>query len=241
VASNPRPRRTPPTTSPIRSVLRVRRKTVEASATASLQMREPAGVEPVPSFEGQLPSERVLWSGRPAPLAYAYRRLSPAFPVGLGLLVFTVLWELDALTTGRQSVWTVAGVVFLLIGLHGVLLRPLLLIRAARRRAYAVTDRRVIRLKRSHGQALIVEAECAWRPPFAAVRVAPGGGSVSVSDVTFAGAPVCSSRWGWWGVGEAGDSLACLVDAPSALLALAQLRAGLAAPAGAWATGARTP
>jgi hypothetical protein len=184
----------------------------------------------------------VLWSGRPAPLAYAYRRLSPAFPVGLGLLVFTALWELDALTTGHQPVWAVAGLVFLLVGMHAVLLRPLLLIRAARRRTYAVTDRRVVRLKSSNGQALIVESECAWRPPYAAIRVAPGGGGISViADVTFAGAPVRSGRWGWWGIGEEGDSLACLADAPSALLALARLRAGSATPAGAWAVGARTP
>jgi hypothetical protein len=219
----------------------VRRRTVKAPATAGLQMQEPTGDPPVRSFEGQLPSERVLWSGKPAPLAYAYRRLSPSFPVGLGVLVFTALWELAALTTGHQSVWAVAGLVFLLVGLHAALLRPLLLIRAAHRRAYAVTDRRVVHLKRTGGQALVVESECAWRPPFASVRIAPGGGSISVAHVTFAGAPVRSGRWGWWGVGEVGDSLACLADAPSALLALAQLRAGSATPAGAWAAGVRTP
>ena len=219
----------------------MRRKAVGAPATAFLQEREPTGASPVRSFEGQLPSERVIWSGRPAPLAYAYRRLSPAFPVGLGLLAFTALWELDALTTGHQPVWVVAGLVFAVVGLHAVLLRPLLLIRVAHRRAYAVTDRRVVRLKPSNGQALVVEWECAWRPPYAAIRVAPGGRSISVTDVTFASAPVHSGRWGWWGVGEQGDNLACLSDAPSALLALAQLRAGSAAPAGAWAAGARTP
>jgi hypothetical protein len=219
----------------------VRRQTVKAPATADLQPREATGAPPAAFFEGQLPSEQVLWSGRPAPLTYAFRRLSPAFPIGLGVLVFAALWELDALTTGHKLVWAVAGLVFLLVGLHAVLLRPLLLIRAARRRTYAVTDRRVVRLKRSAGQALVVESECAWRPPSASVRVAPGGGRIGAADVTFAGAPVHNGRWGWWGVGEVGDSLACLADAPSALLALAQLRAGSAAPAGAWAAPARTP
>jgi hypothetical protein len=218
----------------------VRRKTVKAPATACLQTREPTGAPPAAFFEGQLPSEQVLWSGRPAPLTYAFRHLSPSFPVGLGVLVFTALWELDAATTGHRSVWAVAGLVFLLTGLHAVLLRPVLLIRAARRRAYAVTDRRVVRLRRSSGNTIVLESECTWRPPFAPVRVATGGGRIGVADVTFAGAPVHNGRWGWWGVGEVDDSLACLVDAPSALLALAQLRAGSAAPAGAWAAGART-
>jgi hypothetical protein len=216
----------------------VRRQTVEAPAVAGLQPREALQTL---TFEGQRPEERVLWSGRPAPFAYAFRRLSPSFPVGLGVIVFTALWELDAVTTGHQSVWAVAGLAFLLIGLHAVLLRPLLLIRAARRRAYAVTDRRVVRLRRLPGGTFVFESECAWSPPSAAVRVAPHGGRISLADVTFAGVPGRSGRWGWWGVGEVGDSLACLADAPSALLALAQLRAGSATPAGAWAAGVRTP
>jgi hypothetical protein len=221
-------------------VLRLRRQTVRAPASAELQVCEATGAPSIESFEGQLAAERVLWSGGPAPRAYAFRHLWPAFPVGLALLVFAALWEADALTTGNNTVWVVAGLVFLLVGLHATLLRPLLLIRAARRRAYAVTDRRVVRLRRSKGRP-VVESESAWRPPFAPVRVAPGGGGVSVTDVTFAGTPIRSGRWGWWGVGESGDNLAGLADAPSALLALAQMRAGSAAPAGAWAAGMRTP
>jgi hypothetical protein len=221
-------------------VPRLRRHTGTAPASADLQMPGPIGASSIQSFEGQLAAERVLWSGGPAPLAYAFRRLSPSFPVGLAILVFTALWEADALTTGNGTVWAVAGLVFLLVGLHATLLRPLLLIRAARRRAYAVTDRRVVRLRRSDGR-LVVESDLAWRPPFAPVRVAPGGGGISVTDVTFAGASARSGRWSWWGVGEEGDRLAALADAPSALLALAQLRAGSAAPAGVWAAGIRTP
>jgi hypothetical protein len=216
----------------------VRRHTVKAPAVADLQPRE---APQTLTFEGQRPAERVLWSGRPAPFAYAYRRLSPSFPVGLGVIVFAALWELDAVTTGHQSVWVAAGLAFLLVGLHAVVLRPLLLIRAARRRAYAVTDRRVVRLRRLPGGTFVFESECAWSPPSAAVRVAPGGGRISLADVTFAGVPGHNGGWGWWGVGEEGDSLACLADAPSALLALAQLRAGSAAPAGAWAAGLQTP
>lgn len=216
----------------------MRRQTVKAPAVADLQPRE---APQILTFEGQHPTERVLWSGRPAPFAYTYRRLSPSFPVGFGVIVFTALWELDAVTTGHQSVWVAAGLAFLLIGLHAVLLRPLLLLRTARRRAYAVTDRRVVRLRRLPGNLFVVESECAWSPPSAAVRVAPGGGRISLADVTFAGVPNRSGRWGWWGVGEEGDSLTCLADAPSALLALARLRAGTAAPAGAWAAGLQTP
>ena len=221
-------------------MLGLRRQTVGAPTSADLRMPKEIGAPSILSFEEQPADERVLWSGRPAPLAYVCRRLSPSFPVGLGILAFMALWEADALTTGNDTVWAVAGLVFLLVGLHAVLVRPLLLIRAARRRVYAVTDRRVIRLNRSDGR-LVLDSESAWRPPFAPVRVAAGGGSISVADVTFAGAPLRSGRWGWWGTGEEGDSLAGLADAPSALLALAQLRASSAAPAGAWAAGIRTP
>jgi hypothetical protein len=203
------------------------------------QIGEVAGPEVVTSFPGQLPSERVLWSGRPAPLPYAYRRLSPAFPFGLGILVFAALWELDAIGNGHNRVWVVAGLVFLLAGFYAVLLRPLLLILVARRRVYAVTDRRVIRLRRGHEGAEVVESACAWRPPVAADARRPGGRAVV--DVALSGASARVGRWGWWRLGEDGDVLACLTDAPAALAALALLRAGSAAPAGAWAGGARTP
>ena len=72
-------------------------------------------------------------------------------------------------------------------------------------------------------------------------RTSPWPGGRSLADVTIGGAPVRAGRWGWWGIGEDGDVLACLADAPAALAALAQLRAGSAAPAGAWAGAAQTP
>jgi len=194
---------------------------------------------PAPSFAGQLPEERVLWSGRPAPVAYVARRLSPAFPFGLGALAFAALWGLNAIGNGHIRLEAVAGLVFLLTGLHAALLRPLLLVRMARRRAYAVTDRRVVRLRRGRAGAVVVESEWAWRPPVGAGATKPDGRAVV--DVELAGAPARVGRWGWWGIGEDGDVLACLTDAPAALAALALLRAGSAAPAGAWAGGAHTP
>jgi hypothetical protein len=207
--------------------------------SADRQIADVTGPQAVTSFAGQLPSERVLWSGRPAPLAYARRRLSPSLPFGLGALVFTALWELNAIGNGHDRAWAVSGLIFLLAGLHAVLLRPLLLVLVARRRTYAVTDVRVVRLRRGRAGAEVVESVCAWRPPVATDLISPGGRAVV--DIALAGAPARAGRWGWWGIGEDGDVLACLADAPAALAALARLRAGSAAPAGAWVGDVPTP
>jgi hypothetical protein len=212
---------------------------LQKESVADAQTQNGADPLAVGSFAGRLPSEQVLWTGRPVPLAYACRRLSPALPFGVIVLAFTALWELNAVGDGHSPAWAVSGLPFLVAGLHAVLLRPLLLVLVARRRAYAVTDRRVVRLHRRRTGVEVVESACAWRPLLATDVPWPGGRSLA--DVTIGGAPVRAGRWGWWGIGEDGDVLACLADAPAALAALAQLRAGSAAPAGAWAGAVETP
>ena len=195
-----------------------------------------------PAIAGLVPGEQVLWAGGPRPFVYARRRLMPSLLVAVGLLLLTGLWELDTISHHHAAVLTAAGWLFLPAGLYGALVRPWLLMRFARRQAYVVTDRRVLRARHTKDGPLEIIEESDWRPP---VLVAGGRGNDPArgraGDVILSGPPDSVPRWGWWGLDDDGGRFVCLADPQAALDALEELRAGSAAPAGAWTQRSTTP
>ena len=75
--------------------------------------------------------------------------------------------------------------------------------------------------------------------------VAAGRGDKSAreraGDVILSGPPESVPHWGWWGLDDDGGRFVCLADAQAAMDALEKLRAGSAAPAGAWTQHITTP
>jgi hypothetical protein len=88
--------------------------------------------------------ETVLWRGRPRTAWYVVRLWWPAAPLAAVVLAFGAGWEWLALRAHYLVAYPLGGTLFLALGVYGLALRPLLLLRVARRMVYTVTDRRVV-------------------------------------------------------------------------------------------------
>ena len=88
--------------------------------------------------------ETVLWRGRPRAAWYVVRLWWPAALLAAAVLVFGACWEWLALRGDHLIAYPLGGTLFLALGVYGLALRPLLLLRAARSIVYTVTDRRVV-------------------------------------------------------------------------------------------------
>ena len=88
--------------------------------------------------------ETVLWRGRPRAAWYVARLWWPAALLAAVVLAFGAGWEWLALRAHYLVAYPLGGTLFLALGVYGLALRPLLLLRVARRMVYTVTDRRVV-------------------------------------------------------------------------------------------------
>lgn len=125
------------------------------------------------------PGERVLWAGRPDPGRAAIRGVMVA-AVGAVTLVFVLLvtfnwglwggaWQVSS--TGGAVLFTALFVLVPLARGLRMLLRPVLLVREARRTLYALTDRRALvvtvgreRRAVSYGAADLGTVRCVEHP-----------------------------------------------------------------------------
>ena len=172
-------------------------------------------------------SEQILWRGRPRRAAYVRRLYWPAALYAAAVLVFGSYWEWLAVSGHHLIVYPLCGSLFLVLGLYGLAVRPLLLGRAAARTRYLITERRVVwRLDGGRrGAHDTAELEISKLPPW---FVVPRRGGADV--VFFAPPPRRASPWGVWRLVEDQPRFACLSPAV-AQEAAAALRAAAASPA----------
>ena len=175
----------------------------------------------------------VLWESAPQPAAFVRRALMPAAPVAAVILAAGIVWEYMALTSAHLWVYPSVGALPMLVGIYGLAVRPLLLLRLARRTRYSIGERGVTIVWGERAQER-VELPAASLPPFAR-RVQRGG-----DDIVFAAAPDRVSAFGWWAVNDHRLRFRCLSDAGAALAALDKLEKTDSHP-GAWAEGVSTP
>lgn len=169
--------------------------------------------------------ETVLWCGRPRTAWYVVRLWWPAALPAAAVLVFGAGWEWLALRGHHLIVYPICGTLFLALGAYGVALRPLLLLRVARRMVYTVTDRRVMwewgtRQGSTRAARRAVEFRMAGLPPWFLVPRRRG------TDLVFFGEPPRDSSWGLWRLVELRPWFVCL-DPETAADAAAALRARL--------------
>ena len=174
-----------------------------------------------------------LWEGAPQPAAFVRRALMPAAPVGAAILAAGIVWEYMALTSAHLWVYPPVGALLMLVGIYGLAVRPLLLLRLARRTRYSVGEGGVTIAWGERADERL-ELPAASLPPFA--RRARRGGD----DIVFAAAPDRVPAFGWWAVNDHRLRFACLADADAALAALEKLEKTDSCP-GAWAEGVSTP
>jgi hypothetical protein len=91
-----------------------------------------------------LPSERILWCGRP-PTGFLFRK-SDAFLIPFSLLWagFAVFWEYMAYAQGAPTFFLLFGAVFVLIGVFFTVGRFYYDMRVRENTVYAVTDSRAL-------------------------------------------------------------------------------------------------
>jgi hypothetical protein len=159
----------------------------------------------------------ILWESAPQPAAFVRRALMPAAPVAAVILAAGIVWEYMALTSAHLWIYPPVGALPILVGIYGLAVRPLLLLRLARRTRYAVGGRGVIIAWGERAEER-VELSAASLPPFAR-RVQRGG-----DDIVFAAAPDRVPAFGWWAVNDHRLRFACLADADAALAALEKLK-----------------
>lgn len=87
-----------------------------------------------------LENEKVVWTGRPAPMAAA-RKEGAKLVMGLLFLGFTIYWTL--VESGGNQIFQLVGVVCGVVGLW-IASRPVRTYFRAGRSYYAITDRRVL-------------------------------------------------------------------------------------------------
>ena len=85
--------------------------------------------------------EKLIWSGRPSPIAYARRKGTRTFLLGIPFLAFALFWVAKA-SEAPGGFW-LFGIPFVLIG-SGLVLSPLWFYFRAGRTAYALTSTRAI-------------------------------------------------------------------------------------------------
>ena len=191
--------------------------------------------------------ETVLWRGRPRTAWYVVRLWWPAALLAAVVLAFGAGWEWLALRAHYLVGYPLGGTLFLALGVYGLALRPLLLLRVARRMVYTVTDRRVVwewgpqhggvarARERSVGDGResatsmgaarrTVEFRVDTLPPWFVVPRRRG------ADLVFFGEPSRDSSWGLWRLAELRPWFVCL-DQEAAAGAAAALRAAASASA----------
>jgi len=157
-----------------------------------------------------------LWEGAPQPAAFVRRALVPAVPVGAAILAAGIFWEYMALTSAHLWVYPPVGALLMLIGIYGLAVRPLLLLRLARRTRYSVCESGVTIVWGERADERL-ELPAASLPPFAR-RVRRGD-----DDIVFAAAPDRVPAFGWWAVNDHRLRFCCLADSGAALAALEKL------------------
>jgi len=158
----------------------------------------------------------ILWKGAPQPAAFVRRALMPAAPVAAVILAAGIVWEYMALTSAHLWVYPPVGALPILVGIYGLAVRPLLLLRLARRMRYAVRERGVIIAWGERAEER-VELSAASLPPSA--RGAPRGGPPRPP----APPPDRVPAFGWWAVNDHRLRFCCLADSGAALAALEKL------------------
>jgi hypothetical protein len=179
----------------------------------------------------------VLWQSAPQPAAFVRRGLAPAAPVGAALVAAGAVWEYVALAHAHLWIYPPVGVLLMVIGVYGLAVRPLLLLRLARRTRYVVSARGAT-IVWGAGSEDRLELPATSLPPFAR-RVRRGDDE----DVVFAAAvPDHLPVFGWWALNDRRPRFCCLAhaDARAALEALEKLEIPNARPT-AWAEGVITP
>src|SRR5262245_17247606 len=86
--------------------------------------------------------EKLLWSGKPDPIGYAYTKSWPTFLFGVVFFGFAVFWTYNVSNQSGMSS-ALFGVPFLMIG-AALLLSPLWNYFRGTAAVYALTDRRAI-------------------------------------------------------------------------------------------------
>jgi len=85
--------------------------------------------------------EKPIWSGRPSPIAYARRKGTRTFLLGIPFLAFALFWVAKA-SEAPGAFW-LFGIPFVLVGC-GLVLSPLWFYFRAGRTTYALTSTRAI-------------------------------------------------------------------------------------------------
>jgi hypothetical protein len=118
-----------------------------------------------------LPGERLIWSGQPDPLAHFVPADFFLVPFSLMWGGFAVFWEVTAVTGGAPVLFLLWGIPFVAIGLYFIVGRFFYKSYTKARTVYALTDRRIMVLKR--GSALD--------------EISVGSGRAAMSTSQFAG------------------------------------------------------
>ena len=197
-------------------------------------MSEVTEYKPEVHLDGLLPGEQVLWYAAPRPVAYLWRTLPAPTLLSAASLLVAALWEWQTVGLHHAAAWAWGGWLFALVGLYGVLVRPALAARAARRVVYVITDRRVVSARRTSDGCVEARWQLPWRPATALA-------GRRAKDLRFAGPPARRERWGMWNPAGDGDGFIAIDELPAAMAALGKLRAASGQAAGAWTKDVRTP
>jgi hypothetical protein len=170
-----------------------------------------------PAASRKAPAVRLLWSGRPQRGAYVLRLWWRPALIAAAIGAFGVVWEGLTLTGHHSIVYPLAGSAFFLLAAYGLAVRPLLLLRVARRLRYEVTERDVVWRDEGGKPTFGLRGD---RLPEAAVV-----GWRRFTDVVFFTAPERYSPWGLWRLREDRARFVCLSpeEARAALAAVEEL------------------
>ena len=194
------------------------------------------------------------WQGSPAPRAYARRVMLPATAVGLVALAIGVTLMWLSFGGGAMFVYPLVGVLATALGVYGLFVRPVLVVRACRRVRYRI-DQQGVEVQWSPEHKILIPAD--HMPPFS---VLPAGGprmagertgasdrandptadpagdpaTKAITDVLFAGPPAWVSPWGAWRIVDDTWGLVGLERPDEAIAALTRLRETCLTPT-AWA------
>jgi len=142
---------------------------------------------PSPVPEVLAPGERLLWEGRAGGTLFPPGTATGAVS-GAAFVAFAVFWELTAITGGAGWVFVLIGAAFLAGGVRALIWPPIERRLRALSTWYAVTDQRVLAIRRRKGGTLEVEAAFLRNIPGLTIRHGRHGrGSIyfqpSVTDV----------------------------------------------------------
>ncbi|MEI8144663.1 MAG: hypothetical protein WCH83_04300 [Alphaproteobacteria bacterium] len=154
------------------------------------------------------PDERLLWCGRPDPLAFAASRAGLVGVIGAAIVVATLVAEVVGCNLAARQITTISPWLVIALGLPtlilgaGLLIEPVRAYRNARATVYGLTSRRAIVLQTRPRKSL----RTIQRNAIQAIMCRPA--SRDTADVTF------SHRAGGFGVAQAGvDGFHAIKDA----------------------------